>query len=251
MVQHAMRLNKLRFLAFFSVLLVGVAVLQIFPMSAMALSTVAETDLVQISGQSGVSMGNDVTVNTVMDVVAWGDTDGPAPRRAGMQELGDAELAQVYGTGFSNFTLDTGTGIALINLPTITVSTWTEISSMKMGYYGGGWDQDWIGQGTGNVSLGTSSTDLVFKGLYIEAQFTNVTNNATRQLEYLRIGTPSLTGPVSANFNSFSGEIAGTPYTRFNLGNATITANNSAFYLSLSRASGFQFNWGAGTTKTP
>ena len=251
MVRQVIHLNKLRFLTFFSVLLVGAAVMQVVPISAMARSTVAEADMVQTTVQSGVSISLDLTVNTLMDVVAWGDTDSPAPRRGGMQELADADLAQIYGTGFSEFTLNTTTGIALMNFPGITVSTFTEINSMKMGYYNGGWDQDWIGQGTGNVLLGNSSTDLVFSGLYIETQFANVTNSATRQLQYVRIGTQSLTGPVTANFQSFNGEIAGTPYNRSNLGNATITANNSSFYLSLSRASGFQFYWGTGTTKTP
>ena len=254
MVRQVIHLNKLRFLAFFSFLLLGVAIVQIVPMSAMAISIMDEADMVQTTGQSGVSIGLDVTVNTLMDVVAWGDTYG-----SGLRELADAELAQVYGTGFSNFSLDTvnGVSVALINLPNITVGTFTEINSMKMGFYNNGatigWDNDWTGQGTGNVSLGTSNTDLVFKGLYIEAQFTNVANNATRQFEYLHIGTPDLTGPVSANFNSFSGEITGaanSPFTRINIGNATVTANNSAFYLSLDRANGFRFHWGAGTTMT-
>ena len=246
MVRQAVYLNKLRFLAVFFVLLVGAAVLQVVPMSAMARSSVAETNLVQITGQSGALIGPDLTVNELMHVVAWGDT-----KSFGMQELSDAQLAQVYGTGFSNFTLDTGTGIALMNFPGITVSTFTEINSMKMGFYNGGWDQDWIGQGTGNVQLGTSSTDLLFKGLFIEAQFTNITNSTTRQLEYLHIGTPDLTGAVTANFQRFSGDIAGAPYTRSNLGDAIINAVNSQFYLSLSRTGGFRFNWGPGTTKTP
>lgn len=253
MVRKVAHLNKLRFLAVFFVLLIGAAILQVVPMSAMARSTVTEADLVNITGQSGALVGSDVTVNDVTGVVAWGDSGGYR-----MRELADAELAKIYGAGFAEFTLNTTTGIALMNFPGLTISTFTEINSMKMGYYNDGtgydWDNNWIGQGTDNVLLGTANTDLLFKGLYIEAQFTNTTNNNTRQLEYLHIGTPDLTGPVSANFVRFSGEITGaanSPFTRFDLGNATITANNSSFYLSVDRLSGFRFHWGAGTTKTP
>ncbi|MGI6396909.1 MAG: hypothetical protein ACOX3E_06835 [Desulfomonilia bacterium] len=65
-----------------------------------------------------------------------------------------------------------------------------------------GWDENWEG-----VSLGSATESLVCKGLYIEAGFSNMTDPANRQLNFVRVGTPSMTGPISANFISFSGHI--------------------------------------------
>jgi hypothetical protein len=178
---------------------------------------------------------------------------------AGMHELSDGELSFVHGAGFSQFTLSTdtnGNSLATFNFSGVTLSTWTEIQSMKMGYYLKGttaWDNDWT-----TVSLGTSATDLVAQGFYIKAGFSgDITNPATRQLEYVQIGTASLTGPISANFNSFSGSLDNgvTNISRTNLGAATITSNGGGFCLSLSRNGvgnqmGYSFNWGS-ATKTP
>lgn len=174
---------------------------------------------------------------------------------AGMNELSDGEMAAIYAKGFSSFTLDGNT--VNINFTGVTLSTWTEIQSMKMGYYlkGGttAWDNDWT-----TVSLGTSSTDLVAQGLYIKVGFSgDITNPATRQMEYVQIGTTSLTGPISANFNSFSGTLDNgvTNFSRTNLGAATITSTGGGFNLTLSRNGvgnqmGYSFNW-VGATKTP
>ena len=176
---------------------------------------------------------------------------------AGMHELSDGEMAAIYAHGFSTFTLSTdtnGNSLATINFSGVTLSTWTEIQSMKLGYYLKGttaWDNDWT-----TVSLGTSSTDLVAQGLYIKVGFSgDITNPATRQLEYVQIGTTSLTGPISANFNSFSGTLDNgvTNISRTNLGAATITSSGGGFYLALQRSGsqmGYTFNWGS-ATKTP
>jgi len=177
----------------------------------------------------------------------------PSLSAAGMNELSDGEMAAIYAKGLSSFTLDGNT--VNINFSGVTLSTWTEIQSMKMGYYlkGGttAWDNDWT-----TVSLGTSSTDLVAQGLYIKVGFSgDITNPATRQLEYVQIGTTSLTGPISANFNSFSGTLDNgvTNFSRTNLGAATITSSGGGFYLALQRSGsqmGYTFNWGS-ATKTP
>lgn len=174
---------------------------------------------------------------------------------AGLHELSDAEMAGVYGYGFSTFTLDGDT--VKLDFTGVTLSTWTEIDSMKMGYYdklGVAWDNDWT-----NVDLGSSGTPLVATGLYIEAGFSSIDDAANRQLEYLRIGTSSLTGSVTANFNSFSGTLDNgvTTYTRdTTFGTTTITAAaNTGFNLTLSRTGvgnqmGYSFNW-VSATKSP
>jgi len=157
------------------------------------------------------------------------------PCRAGMQELADVEMSGVYATGFSTFTLDSN-GLATVSFNNVTLRTWTEIGSMKTGYYNNGattaWDNDWT-----TVSLGASGNDLIAQGLYIEAKFSNVDNPATRKLEYVRIGTTSLTGPVSGTFNSFSGSLDNgvTPYNRdATFGTTTITSGGGGFYMELS-----------------
>jgi len=184
-------------------------------------------------------------------LLAWAAILSPSLCSAGLHELSDREMAAVYAYGFSTFSLSSD-GIARVDFNNITARTWTEISSMKMGYYNNGattgWDNDWT-----KVSLGSSSTDLVAKGFYMEAKFSNINDGATRQLEYVRIGTRSLTGTVSASFNSFSGTLDGgaTLIKRTNLGTTSITSNGAGFSLSLERSGskmGYTFNWISATT---
>ena len=172
----------------------------------------------------------------------------PAPLySAEPPELTDSEMADVYAAGFSTFTRDDVTGLIRADFHGMDLRTWTEVSPLKMGYYNNGmatgWDNDWT-----NVSVGSSGTDLVAKGLFVEMKFTNPTDPATRQLEYIRIGTNDLTGTVSANFNSFSGTVDNgvTNMSRANLGAASISTTNGGFYLSLERnpnTGGYKFNW--------
>lgn len=183
-------------------------------------------------------------------LLTWAAILPPSLCSAGMQELSDGEMAAVYAYGFSTFTLTDG--VARVDFNNVTLRTWTEISSMKMGYYNNGlttaWDNDWTA-----VSLGSSGSDLVARGLFIEAKFSNITDSATRQLEYVRIGTTSLTGTVSGAFNSFSGTLDGgtTSLSRTNLGTTSITSSGGGFYLSLERSGskmGYTFNWVNATT---
>ena len=186
-------------------------------------------------------------------LLVWAAIVPPSLCHAGMHELSDGEMADIYAHGFSEFTLNGQ--IATINFNGVTLSTWTTIDSMKMGYYTKSgttlpWDNDWT-----TVYLGNSTTDLVAKGLYIEAGFLNITDPATRQLQYVQIGTLHLTGDIKADFNSFSGTLdnGATSIIRQNLGTKTITANTDVngkgygFYLSLDRTGGYSFHWGSAT----
>ena len=190
-------------------------------------------------------------------LLAWAAIVPPSLSIAGMHELSDREMAAVYARGFSSFSLTTdayGNSLATMTFPNITIGTYTQINQMAMGYYPingtTAWDNNWT-----SVSLGTPSTDLIAQGLYIEAGFSgDMTNPATRQLQYIRIGTTSLKGDVSANFQSFSGTIGGTTYNRTNFGAKTITSTgdiNSGFNLSLAGSGsqmGFSFNFGSSST---
>jgi len=173
-----------------------------------------------------------------------------------MTQMSDEELSEVTAAGFSSFTLEDGVARALFNLE---VSTFTEIDSLKMGYYlkdgETKWDEDWT-----NVSLGSAEEDLVCKGVFIEASFTNITQS-NRTLDSIRIGTPDMTGDITATFNSFTGAIYNNYGTtlvlegqRDDLGTRTITSTNSEFYVQLSSSgdhSGWWFYWGNATISDP
>jgi hypothetical protein len=187
-------------------------------------------------------------------LLAWIGIVTPLLSFAGMNELSDVEMSSIHATGFSSFDLNTTTGVARIDLNTVTLNTYTTIDSLKMGYYdkgsGNDWDNSWSG-----VSLGTAGADLVFNGLYIEAKFQNYNNPATRELDYVRIGTSDLTGTVSAVFNRFSGDVNGASYTRQNMGAGTRTITSAGadkgFYMELSSANGFRFHFGTTSTISP
>ena len=166
---------------------------------------------------------------------------------AGMAPMSDSELSEITGAGFSQFTLTDGIARAWFN---ITTETFTEIESLKLGYYDDGsttgWDQDWEG-----VSLGSSTEDLVLVGLYLEAGFSNISDPATRTLNYLKIGSTDMTGPISANFISFSGSIKDSGgnflvngHRVTTLGQRTIYSNSDEFYLKLEQ-SGTEKGWWA------
>jgi len=161
-----------------------------------------------------------------------------------MWEMEDEELSEVTGEGFSSFTLENEVARAYFN---INAATFTEIDSLKMGYYDDGvsygWDEDWVG-----VSLGSASESLVCKGLYIEAGFSNIADPDNRTLNYLKVGTPDMTGPISANFISFSGHIENSGVVlvdgrRLNLGQRTIYSTNSEFNMTLDKDDGWWFHW--------
>lgn len=180
-----------------------------------------------------------------------------SPVHAWMWEVGDEELAEVTGAGFSSFTLQNEVAKAYFN---INASTFTEINSLKMGYYddgitGLGWDQNWQG-----VSLGSADTSLICKGLYIEAKFSNMTDPANRRLDHIKLGTPDMTGPISANFVSFSGKVNNVASgvlvdgRRLNLGTRTITSlggPDAGFSISLERDNGWTVEWGNATITAP
>lgn len=198
------------------------------------------------ASETGLSHGDIVNHDYLMD--------RQAKLSNSMVQMSDEDLSEVVASGFSSFTLEDGVARAFLN---IDASTFTQIDSLKMGFYDNGsteaWDQDWT-----NVSLGSSTEDLVCSGLFIEAGFSDITSETGRTLDYFRIGTPSMTGSISATFNSFSGRIenAGTLVlegSRVNLGARTITCTDSEFYMQLSREAqanapaGWWFFWSDAT----
>lgn len=78
------------------------------------------------------------------------------------------------------------------------------MQSLKMGYYNNatgvtGWDQD-----TSNFFWGTTDrqTPLRFTGIYIDFGFDNLTNDASRRLNYIELGTMTASGQVTGSLNT-------------------------------------------------
>ena len=127
---------------------------------------------------------------------------------AQMSALSDKDLENITGAGFSNFSIVNNVVRAEFD---IMAWTYTEIDSMKTGYYDDGvttgWDNDWT-----NVDIGSPAQDMVAHSVYFEAVFENIDNPATRQLKSVKLGFMDVSGTIAANFNSFSGDItAGSP----------------------------------------
>lgn len=170
---------------------------------------------------------------------------------AGMNRMSDTELAGVVGQGFSSFTM--ANGVALADFTGISVSTYTEIDSLKMGYWdktGDGnkaWDQNWT-----SVKLGTSTKDLQINGFFMKAEFdpTTINDPANRQLKSFTIGSRDVTGIVSADFQSFTGIISGPAISRTNLGTASYQLNHTdlSFTIDVAGANkGVWINMGTAT----
>jgi hypothetical protein len=116
----------------------------ILPLSAMAMTTIADNELSTVTGQAGVSINVDVTANLTIGAVAWGDADGFTGYTnmgfVGMDNLNmtihiGGRLDGVY-SGGANYlgnkpiTIDVGTNstgstLVMIGIPTfhITISS--------------------------------------------------------------------------------------------------------------------------------
>ncbi len=162
------------------------------------------------------------------------------PAGADMTAMTDEELSAVTGHGFSSFTLTQENGIDLARVDlNMRAETFTEIDSMKLGYYGGGWDENWLG-----LSMGSNENDLVLGGFYFEAQFVDLDDPSNRQLKEVTIGWTSVTGTITAEFNSFTGTIQGTEHVRQDLGLTTVQLHDEGFSMTLDVARGISFSIG-------
>lgn len=174
----------------------------------------------------------------------------PAVLSAEMAVLADKELAGIVACGFSSFTLVGGVARAEFD---IDVATYTEIDSLKLGYYDDGvttgWDEDWT-----DVKLGSNSTPLRVSGLYLEAAFENIADPAARSLKGIKLGTADMDGSMTATFNSFSGDIAaGSPIDGHRLAPSftSISFTNTGCYVSLNvdgAHKGYWIHWDEATT---
>jgi len=166
----------------------------------------------------------------------------------------DAELSSVEAQSLidiSQFTnLNGSQNVIHVDLG-IDVDIMAHMASMKMGYYNSGWDIDMT-----NYYLGSTdqTTPLKWNGIFMEFGFDNISNNTTRTLNYIDIGTPSANGTVTAAMNSVSALVSpggNVPngvlqrYTGLAGTNTTVTFNNEP--VSFLFASKYSYN-GANVT---
>lgn len=109
-----------------------------------------------------------------------------------------------YGTGSSNVIhIDLGIDLEIMG--------WT--NSSKFGYWtnGGGatgWDLDTTTYYYGSNDKVTSP--LIWKGVYLEFGFDNISNASTRTLNYIEFGTRHATGRVSGVIGTITGLMSNT-----------------------------------------
>jgi len=174
---------------------------------------------------------------------------GPNPASADLKEMSDNELADITGHGFSQFIHSGDMVRADFD---VLAKTYTDIATLKMGYWdngsGQGWDQNWTG-----VQLGSAAQDIVLRGFYIEASFNNLSDPVNRQLKSLFIGFNHVSGDLKARFESIS-QIAvdgTTDNMRADLGERTFRFNDTELRFSLELEGSHKGIWvrfGEGTT---
>jgi hypothetical protein len=124
--------------------------LMVLPVSAMALTAVSDEALSQVTGQSGVSINVNVTMDQTINTVAWGDSDGLGSSSGttagyvGIRNLNMTGMTissqDTLGASFQPITIDVGTGnplsdVAGVNLTGITF-VHAGLGTLKIGMSG-------------------------------------------------------------------------------------------------------------------
>ena len=128
--------------------------------------------------------------------------------------MSDSELSHVEGQALfqiTNTSNANGSANVIKIYLGIDLNMFAHMDSFRMGYYKNsdnvtGWDVD-----TTNYYWGSSdlvSTPLVWKGVFLELGFDNISNSTTRTLNYLDIGTSSASGTILGSLNTLNGMVA-------------------------------------------
>lgn len=133
-----------------------------------------------------------------------------APTKMTDSDLNDVQGQALFSiTQYTNSTMSSGgwVGTGSSNVVRISLGIDMEmnahIRSFKLGYYDGGWDQDTTNYFWGGLDHTTSP--LKWQGLFVDFGFDNISNNATRTLNYIEIGTMSASGMVRGTINTING----------------------------------------------
>jgi hypothetical protein len=123
--------------------------------------------------------------------------------------MSDLELSNVEGQALINVVessnVNGSTDVIRVNMG-IDLNLQAYVGSMKLGNYNNGWDENITNLFLGSVDR---SSSLVLSGLYLEVGFDNLSNDATRKLNYIEFGTNSATGSVTGTMNTISALTAG------------------------------------------
>jgi hypothetical protein len=132
-------------------------------------------------------------------------------------KMSDSDLSNINGqssffsiTQYTNTTLTPWNGTGSQNIIRLSLGLTNlmnaHMKSFKMGYWRGGWDQDTTNYFWGGFDH--SSSPMTWTGIFVDIGFDNLTNNATRQLNYVEIGTLSASGRISGSLNTVSSFIS-------------------------------------------
>lgn len=123
---------------------------------------------------------------------------------AAMERMAEAEMDEIVAGSFSAFTLVDSTASIRLN---INAETFAEIDEFRAGYFddgtGEGWDQHWL-----DVMMGTGTGDeerFRLSGFLFEARFDDL-ESENRQLVSMKIGFETVSGDLSADFQSLTRE---------------------------------------------
>ena len=143
------------------------------------------------------------------------------PLKITAKTLSDQELSDIDAQAFfrldqwNNDTAGTGSSNVIRLTLGLDLVMNAHIESMKMGYYNNGsntgWDNDttnyyWAGN---NYASGIPATTLRWNSVFVEMGFDNIGTNASRQLNYIEIGTPNCVGQITGTLRTVTGLTAG------------------------------------------
>jgi len=199
------------------------------PMSVMAMTSMQDSDLSTVTGQSGVSIGADITMNLSFGTVAWGDLDGLATA-ADTTNHDQNTLAGgwvgIQNLAINNLRIHMRTDSGMVD----TAVAWVLGTEMGLGA--------WTSQTEFNANLGFATMPTFLKAN--EAALLSVL--ATEQLltidvytaggttgtdgkTYVRIGIPTFEitmNDLNLDVGLFTNTTAGTPGTYQSLGKVAI-----------------------------
>jgi len=164
------------------------------PMSVMAMTAITDNDLSSVTGQAGVSIGADITMNLSFGAVAWGDPDGLDGPLVGTHDVGSNAGGWV---GISNLEInnlrihmrtDLGMRDEYVALHMASMVSYTPTAP-------GSLEADMAGDN--GVPQQVKATEAAFLSVLATEQFLTIdvyTTNATNGYDgktYVRIGLPT------------------------------------------------------------
>jgi hypothetical protein len=122
------------------------------------------------------------------------------------KSMSDAELSETNAQAFFEL-VTTSNQYGSQNVITLNLGARVDIvahlDSFKIGYYNSNWDYDVTNYywGGSDQYTNANAVPLVFNGVFLQVGFDNITNPATRKLNYIDFGTMNANGPVTGSFN--------------------------------------------------